>query len=122
MDLYAGKVVRLCQGRLQEKTEYAQDPATTAKAFAQKGATWIHVVDLNAAFSGKPENMDAFRKVRAAVSCNIQVGGGIRSMADAQAWMDAGADRLVLSTLLAEDFEAASGIAKRFAGRVLASV
>ncbi len=121
IDLYAGRVVRLREGRLDQKTEYADAPWQTAEAFEKKGARWMHVVDLNAAFSGIPENVEAFRRIRNAVSAQLQVGGGIRSLASAQTWFDAGADRIVLSTLLAEDFQTAASIARRFEGCVLAS-
>jgi len=122
IDLYAGRTVRLREGRLEEKTEYADQPWKAAATFESNGARWIHVVDLNAAFSGKPENLDAFRRIRKGTLCKLQVGGGIRSLQAAQAWFDAGADRVILSTLLAEDFGAAARIAEAFAGNVLASI
>ncbi len=122
IDLFAGRIVRLREGRLERKTQYEGQPAQAAKNFEEKGARWIHVVDLNAAFSGKPENLDAFASIRNATRCRLQVGGGIRRPESAQAWMDAGADRIVLSTLLSEDFTAAAAIAGRFEGRVLASL
>lgn len=122
VDLYEGKVVRLRQGRLEQKTKYAENPAATAKAFQDQSAAWIHVVDLNAAFSGKPENLDAFKAVREAVDVNLQVGGGIRRLSDAKTWVDAGANRLVLSTLLSEDFSEAQRVADAFPGQVLASI
>ncbi|MBI2445524.1 1-(5-phosphoribosyl)-5-[(5-phosphoribosylamino)methylideneamino] imidazole-4-carboxamide isomerase [Candidatus Micrarchaeota archaeon] len=122
IDLFAGRIVRLHKGRLERKTEYRGRPWQTAASFEEKGARWIHVVDLNAAFSGKPENLDTFRAIRKATTCRLQVGGGIRSGDSAQAWIDAGADRIVLSTLLSEDFATAAAIAEQFKGRVLASL
>ncbi len=122
IDLFAGRVVRLQQGALEQKTEYKGQPEHAAKTFEKQGARWIHVVDLNAAFSGKPENVEAFRHIRESTKCQLQVGGGIRNQESAQAWIDAGAERIVLSTLLADDFEAAKDIAKKFKGRVLASL
>lgn len=122
IDLYAGRIVRLREGRLERKTEYEGQPAQAAESFEEKGARWIHVVDLNAAFSGKPENLDAFAAIRDATRCRLQVGGGIRRLESAEAWFNAGADRILLSTLLSEDFALAAAIAKRFKGRVLASL
>lgn len=122
IDLFAGRLVRLKRGALEEKTEYPGEPWLSARKFQDAGAVWLHVVDLNAAFSGKPENLDAFSRIRDSVACRLQVGGGIRSMESAKAWFDLGADRIVLSTLLSEDFAEASRIARRYPGKVLASI
>lgn len=122
VDLYCGKCVRLKEGRIEEKTEYSGEPWLVARKWQDQGAKWLHVVDLNAAFSGKIENMEVFRKVRGSVGCKIQVGGGIRAIGAAREWFDAGADRIVLSTLLSENFQLASEIAEAFKGKVLASL
>lgn len=122
VDLYSGQVVRLESGKLERKTAYRTQPEEAARRFEEQGATWVHVVDLNGAFSGQPQNLDAFVAVRNAVSCKLQVGGGIRTMDAAQRWFDLGADRIVLSTLLAEDPTLACRIAAAFPGRVLASL
>ncbi len=122
VDLYCGKCVRLRNGKLEEKTEYYEQPWLAAKEWERQGAAILHVVDLNGAFSGNAENLDAFRKVREEVACLLQVGGGIRSVETAEKWLEAGADRIVLSTLVAEDYAKAEQIAQKFEGKVFASI
>lgn len=122
VDLYCGKCVRLREGKVEAKTEYSGEPWLVARKWQDQGAKWLHVVDLNAAFSGKIENMEVFRKARESVRCKLQVGGGIRSIEAAREWFGAGADRIVLSTLLSENFPLASQIAEAFKGKVLASL
>ena len=122
IDLSLGRCVRLTQGNLAEKTEYFVPPWQAAVEWQQEGARWLHIVDLDGAFDGSPRNLKAFEAIRSKVSCRLQVGGGIRSLDSASRWIESGADRLVLSTLLSENFSQAAKIAQRFPGRILASV
>ena len=100
IDLREGKVVRLLQGDYGQQTTYGDDPVAVARSFADAGATWIHVVDLDAARSGSPVNRPVVAAIAAAVAgvASVQTGGGVRSVADAQALADAGVARVVMGS------------------------
>lgn len=110
IDLLDGRVVRLAKGDYDQVTVYDDDPVARARAFAQAGAEWIHVVDLDGARSGVPENAGVIERILAATSLKVEVGGGIRSLEAAERLMCAGAQRLVLGTSLiaAPDFARAA--------------
>ena len=98
IDILGGKAVRLKQGRAADATVYG-DPLEMASRWVQKGADWLHVVDLDGAFEGKPRNLGLLRDMAAAVPlAKIQVGGGIRSMSVVESLLDAGIQRVVLGT------------------------
>lgn len=103
IDLKDGQCVRLAQGDMERATVFNDDPAAQAQTFADAGADWIHVVDLNGAFAGKPVNADAVKSILAAVTCPVQLGGGIRDMAMVGHWIEAGLARLVLGTAAVKD-------------------
>jgi phosphoribosylformimino-5-aminoimidazole carboxamide ribotide isomerase len=104
IDLLGGKVVRLHKGDYAQVTVYSDDPAGQARAFALSGATRLHVVDLDGARSGKPENAGVIAAIlKAAPSLRVQIGGGIRSYETAEAWFRAGAARVVLGTAAIKD-------------------
>jgi phosphoribosylformimino-5-aminoimidazole carboxamide ribotide isomerase len=94
--------VRLHQGDFAAETVYDDDPVSVARAFARAGAQWIHVVDLDAARTGEPANLAVIEAIGAAVSCPLQVGGGVRSVAAAGDLMLAGASRVVVGTAAVE--------------------
>jgi len=99
IDLLGGKVVRLHKGDYDQVTVYSDDPAGQARAFALAGAERLHVVDLDGARSGKPENDRVIAEIlRAAPQLRVQIGGGIRTRETAEAWYRAGAARVVLGT------------------------
>jgi len=100
IDLRDGKVVRLRQGDYDDQTIYGDDPVAVALSFAAAGATWIHVVDLDAARSGSPLNRPVVAAIASAVAgqARVQTGGGVRSVADAQALADAGVARVVMGS------------------------
>jgi phosphoribosylformimino-5-aminoimidazole carboxamide ribotide isomerase len=100
IDLRDGKVVRLRQGDYDDQTTYGDDPVAVALSFAQAGATWIHVVDLDAARSGSPVNRPVVAAIARAVAdtARVQTGGGVRTVADAQALADAGVARVVMGS------------------------
>jgi len=103
IDILRGQAVRLKQGRKDEATVYG-DPVEMATKWVQKGAEWLHVVDLDGAFEGEPRNLGILREMAAAVPrAKIQVGGGIRKMSSVQALLDAGAQRVVLGTAAVQD-------------------
>jgi phosphoribosylformimino-5-aminoimidazole carboxamide ribotide isomerase len=105
IDLLAGQVVRLRQGDYADQTTYGDDPVAVARAFAEAGATWIHVVDLDAARSGSPLNRPVVAAIAAAVAglARVQTGGGVRSVGDAQALADAGVARVVMGSAAVAD-------------------
>jgi len=105
IDLRDGKVVRLLQGDYDRQTTYGSDPVAVARSFADAGARWIHVVDLDAARSGSPVNRPVVAAIAAAVtaSASVQTGGGVRSVADAQALADAGVARVVMGSAAVAD-------------------
>ncbi len=109
MDLYAaidlrgGRCVRLRQGDYAQETVYGGDPIAQALAFAEAGASWIHVVDLDAARTGIPENRAVVEAIAAAVAVPVQTGGGVRSVDAAEALFAAGVERVVIGTAALTD-------------------
>ena len=105
IDLRAGRCVRLYQGDYGRETAYGTDPVTVASSFAAAGARWIHVVDLDAARTGVLENRDAVAAIARAVApeVGVQVGGGVRDQATAEALLTAGVARVVLGTAAVEN-------------------
>lgn len=100
IDIRSGRVVRLSQGDYEQETVYGENPVEVARAFADAGARWIHIVDLDAARSGDPVNRSVIGKVADAVAgrADVQTGGGVRSVADALALADAGIRRVVMGS------------------------
>jgi len=105
IDLRAGRCVRLYQGDYGRETAYGVDPVTVARTFAAAGAHWLHVVDLDAARTGTPENRDVVAAITGAVSPGVavQVGGGVRDQATAEALWAVGVTRVVLGTVAVEN-------------------
>ena len=100
IDVRAGRVVRLTQGDYDRETTYGDDPVAVARSFAQAGATWIHVVDLDAARSGDPVNRPVVAAITAAVAgmAQVQTGGGVRTLDDVKALTEAGVARVVMGS------------------------
>ena len=113
IDLRDGQVVRLYQGDYDRETVYTSDPAAQARAFEHAGASWIHVVDLDAARSGQATNLDLVAAICAAVDLPVQCGGGVRSPAAAEALVDAGVTRVVIGTAALENPELVTTLATR---------
>lgn len=105
IDLREGRVVRLLQGDYDRQTTYGDDPVAVARSFAEAGAPWIHVVDLDAARSGSPVNRPVVAAIAAAVAgaARVQTGGGVRSVEDARALADAGVARVVMGSAAVAD-------------------
>jgi len=103
IDIRDGKAVRLTQGRADAETVYDADPVAVAKRFASDGAEWLHVVDLDAAFSGEPRNRHLIADIVDATGLDVQASGGIRSMADLDASVGFGAARVVIGTMALEE-------------------
>jgi phosphoribosylformimino-5-aminoimidazole carboxamide ribotide isomerase len=122
IDLKAGQVVRLAEGDMDRATIYADDPAGQAGRFAAIGARHLHVVDLDGAFAGESRNGDAVRGILAAFPGQVQVGGGIRSRAQAEAWFAAGVWRVVMGTAALEDPDLVRALAADHPGAVVVAV
>ncbi|WP_439534964.1 1-(5-phosphoribosyl)-5-[(5-phosphoribosylamino)methylideneamino]imidazole-4-carboxamide isomerase [Polymorphobacter sp.] len=122
IDLKNGQVVRLAEGDMDRATIYADDPAGQAGRFAAIGANHLHVVDLDGAFAGESRNGDAVRGILAAFPGQVQVGGGIRSRAQAEAWLDAGVWRVVMGTAALEDPMLVRALAGEYPGAVVVAV
>jgi phosphoribosylanthranilate isomerase len=102
VDIRDGRAVRLTQGRADAATEY-DDPIDAALRFAATGTRWLHVVDLDAAFTGEPRNRHLIERIVAATGCDVQASGGIRTLDDIRAALDFGAQRVVVGTMALTD-------------------
>lgn len=99
VDIREGRAVRLTQGRADEQTVYADDPVEAAQRFVDAGASWLHVVDLDAAFTGEPRNRHLIERIVAATGCRVQASGGVRTLEDVEASVAYGAERVVIGTM-----------------------
>ncbi len=108
VDIRGGACVRLAQGDFDRETVYDADPIAVAQRFAEAGAEWLHVVDLDAALEGVPRNRDIVARVIAAVGIPVQASGGIRDLAAVESLLRAGASRVVLGTAALRDLDLAS--------------
>jgi phosphoribosylformimino-5-aminoimidazole carboxamide ribotide isomerase len=118
IDLKNGQCVRLEQGDMARATVFSLDPAAQARAFAAQGFEYLHVVDLDGAFAGKPINALAVEAMLKAVTMPVQLGGGIRDLATVEAWLDKGIARVIIGTAAVRDPELVKAAAQKFPGRV----
>ena len=118
IDLQNGKAVRLKRGVAEDSTVFSEDPISTAKHWQEQGGKWLHIVDLDGAFSGTPVNLELIKKIRAAVDIPIQLGGGIRDKATAQAYLKAGVTRLIIGTIALEEPELFAELCDSFPGQI----
>lgn len=118
IDLKDGRCVRLQRGDMATATVFNDDPAAQATAFAGAGAAWLHVVDLDGAFAGRPVNGPAVRTILAAFPGPVQVGGGIRDFATAEAWLEKGVRRVILGSAAVRTPELVREACRAFPGRV----
>jgi phosphoribosylformimino-5-aminoimidazole carboxamide ribotide isomerase len=118
IDLKDGAVVRLEQGRMDRATVFNADPAGQADIFAAAGCSWLHVVDLNGAFAGKPVNAAAIAAILRRNKLLVQLGGGIRDLAAIEYWLEAGVCRVVLGTLAVTQPDLVRSACKTFPGRI----
>jgi len=121
IDIKAGRCVRLTQGRADAETVYAEDPAEVAAAFRAAGAEWVHVVDLDGAFAGEPQNLDAVARI-AAVGLRVQLGGGLRTRAGVDRAFELGVARVVIGTRAAESEPFVGGLVADFGGRIAVGI
>lgn len=103
VDIRDGAAVRLTQGRADAQVVYDDDPVAAAQRFADAGADWLHVVDLDAAFTGEPRNRHLIERIVAATGCRVQASGGVRSLEDVEASLRYGAERVVIGTMALTD-------------------
>jgi phosphoribosylformimino-5-aminoimidazole carboxamide ribotide isomerase len=122
IDIRGGQAVRLLQGDYERETAYDADPVEAAKRWADEGAEFLHVVDLDGAKAGEPRNLEAVRRIAEAVECPIQVGGGLRDADSVQAILDAGAERVVTGTAALRDPEFLDAMLDAHGDRVVVSV
>lgn len=122
IDLKNGACVRLEQGDMARATVFNTDPAAQARAWAEAGFNWLHLVDLDGAFAGKPMNAAAVRAIRQAIELPIQLGGGIRDEATIEAWLEAGITRVILGTIAVRDPELVKRAARRWPGQVVVGI
>ncbi len=118
IDLKNGEAVRLQQGDMARATVFSRDPAAQARAFAEQGFTYLHLVDLDGAFTGKPVNAAAVDRILKAVNIPVQLGGGIRDRATIEAWLAKGIARVIVGTAAVRDPELVKGAARAHPGRV----
>jgi phosphoribosylformimino-5-aminoimidazole carboxamide ribotide isomerase len=122
IDLRAGRCVRLVQGSFASATVFPLDPTEQARRFVDAGVRMIHVVDLDAAEGKGPDNRAAISAIRAAVTCALEVGGGVRSDDDARRLVDLGIERIVVGTALAASPRTVGGWVDRFGRRFVAGI
>jgi phosphoribosylformimino-5-aminoimidazole carboxamide ribotide isomerase len=119
IDLKDGRCVRLKRGEMGSATVFNDDPAAQALAFERAGFRWLHCVDLDGAFAGRPANRGAIAEIRAAIRLPIQLGGGMRDMAAIEGWLSAGITRVILGTAALHDPGLVRDAAREFPGRIV---
>ena len=122
IDLKDGQAVRLVHGDMATATVFNDDPAAQARAFTAAGFAWLHLVDLNGAFAGRPVNRAAVAAILAAVDCPVQLGGGIRDRATIEAWLGAGVARVILGTAAVKDPDLVHEACRAHPGRIAVGI
>jgi phosphoribosylformimino-5-aminoimidazole carboxamide ribotide isomerase len=122
IDLKDGQCVRLRRGEMDQATVYSSDPGAQARTWQDSGFSWLHVVDLNGAFAGKPVNAAAVRAILAAVTVPVQLGGGIRDLSGIAAWLEAGITRVILGSAAAKNPSLVIEACRRFPGRIAVGI
>jgi phosphoribosylformimino-5-aminoimidazole carboxamide ribotide isomerase len=122
IDLKDGACVRLLRGEMAEATVFNTSPADQASRFAEAGFEWLHLVDLNGAFAGRPVNGAAVEAILAAVSIPAQLGGGIRDLATVDFWLERGIRRVILGTVALTDPDLVKTACRRHPGRVVVGI
>lgn len=122
IDLKDGACVRLKRGEMDQATIYADDPGAQAAAWEALGFAWVHVVDLNGAFAGKPVNAEAVRAILAAVTIPVQLGGGIRDLNGIETWLNAGVTRVILGSAAAKNPALVREAGAKFPGRIVVGI
>ncbi|WP_163526829.1 1-(5-phosphoribosyl)-5-[(5-phosphoribosylamino)methylideneamino]imidazole-4-carboxamide isomerase [Halobacillus ihumii] len=119
IDMRDGKCVRLEQGDFNKQTVYGDNPFEVAKEFADIGASWIHMVDLDGAKAGSKQNAEHVLRVAQELDCNVQVGGGIRSEQDAAFYLDKGVDRVIIGSLAIRDLPLTKQLLQKYNEKIV---
>ncbi len=122
IDLKGGQCVRLKLGEMASATVYNEDPAAQARSFEEQGFEWLHVVDLDGAFAGESRNGAAVEAILKATKNPVQLGGGIRTMAHIEAWLEKGLARVILGTIAVRDPALVVEACKAFPGRIAVGI
>lgn len=122
IDLKDGKCVRLLRGEMDKATVFSDQPADQAKAFEDSGFEWLHIVDLNGAFEGKPVNEVAVKAILSRVKMPVQLGGGIRNMDMIDTWLSAGVSRVILGTVALRNPVLVKEACRLFPGQVAVGI
>src|SRR5438477_4122641 len=118
IDLKGGQCVRLKLGDMAEATVFNDDPAAQARAFEAQGFRWLHLVDLDGAFAGRPVNAGAVEAILANVTIPVQLGGGIRDLRTVEGWLTRGVARVIIGTAAERNPDFVRVAARRYKGRV----
>jgi len=118
IDLKGGKCVRLRQGRKEDETVFSDNPVAMGRKWQDLGARWLHVVDLDGAFSSRPQNLDSIRGLRRALTIPIQLGGGLRTLETMDLYLNLGIDRLILGTAVLKDPDLVAKACSTYPGRI----
>jgi len=122
IDLKDGQCVRLKLGDMAQATVFNDDPAAQARSFEAQGFEWLHLVDLNGAFEGKPVNAAAVRAILGSVNLPVQLGGGIRTLGQIEAWLASGIRRVILGTAALRDPALVREACRLFPGRIAVGI
>ena len=122
IDLKGGQCVRLLKGDMEQATIFNDDPADQARRFARDGFSWLHVVDLDGALEGRAINSEAVSAILETVSIPVQLGGGVRSLADIARWIEAGVSRVIVGTAAVRDPELVRRAAAEFPEQVAVAI
>ncbi len=122
IDLKDGQCVRLVKGEMDAATVFSDDPGAQAKSFTDAGFAWIHVVDLNGAFAGRPVNADAVDRILECATIPVQLGGGIRDMATIADWLGRGVARVILGTVALRDPGLVRDACREYPGKVAVGI
>jgi phosphoribosylformimino-5-aminoimidazole carboxamide ribotide isomerase len=122
IDLKDGQCVRLRRGAMDQATVYSSDPAGQARAWQEAGFAWLHVVDLNGAFAGRPVNAEAVAAILAVVTIPVQLGGGIRDMVGIENWLAAGVRRVILGSAAVKSPALVRQACRTFPGRIVVGI
>lgn len=122
IDLKDGQCVRLKLGDMAQATVFNDDPADQAKSFEAQGFEWLHLVDLNGAFEGRPVNNEAVEEILKAISIPVQLGGGIRDLATIEHWLSRGVTRVILGTIALRNPQIVREACKEFPGSIVVGI
>lgn len=122
IDLLGGQCVRLVQGDYDRSQVFGQDPLAMASVWVERGATRLHLVDLDGAKTGEPTNHDVIGQIASRFDLPIQVGGGVRSLATAEALVSRGVDRVIVGTIAVEQPDVVRTMCQRFPGRIVVGI